>query len=197
MSDLGSFVAAALRDKVVQDLLEENRNLVQENSRLVENLCQLLQLTLRSSNNRNVVYTRITHRGEVEHVQAIPSLQELLEAQVWIGPCWYYIDHVARLAVDSVLYSHIVAEGENNNDFDDIDNMHQTGIQIDTRWLSFHMVVPQQLLEPGIIQSVAIGTGHETVQDVLQNVTEPVGRIEILSQAFRVPFGASFRYSII
>jgi len=191
MSDLGLLVAAALRDKVVEDLLSENRRLRREIEELQDRLYSSIQLTLQSPNrDESVVYARIHPRGHVEHVQPLRTLGELLAAHLWLGPNWLRLDSVGRLSVDSILYERRVAEADvpiQRGQHED-PALTSTRVRVDTQWLSVRFVVPWSLLDVETMQYLYMSMGHETVEQVLRSIGgRPVHAIEILSHGIPIP----------
>jgi hypothetical protein len=195
MSDLAPFVAAALRDKVLLDMMEEQQTLREEKESLACRIGNLMHVTVRSASGRDLE-TRSPDRTSVEsdpRPPRIESIQDLLAAQVWLGrPRLLFLNSLGRLSVDSVLYTRVgppptaSVEGHDREQVPGIEQgplaahpNRATRIRIDTRWVAIHVVVGTSnghhdvlLLDPDSVQMIMLGSGQETVADVLRVLRE-------------------------
>jgi hypothetical protein len=191
MSDLALFVAAALRDKVLHDLMEEHQTLREEKASLACRIGSLMQVSVRSPHGHDLGMQSPGPDGKtVESADLasprIRSIQELFAAQVWLGrPRLLFLDSLSRLSVDSVLYTRVdptPIEGHGRQEPQGAahgppaaraQQNRATSIRIDTRWVIIHVVVETPnghdgLLDPDSVQMITLGSGHETVADVLR-----------------------------
>jgi hypothetical protein len=190
MSDLALFVAAALRDKVLHDLMEEHQTLREEKASLACRIGSLMHVSVRSPHGHDLGMQspgpdgRIVESADPANPR-IRSIQELLAAQVWLGrPRLLFLDSLSRLSVDSVLYTRVdptPIEGHGRQELQGVahgpppaaQQNRATRIRIDTRWLIIHVVAETAnghdgLLDPDSVQMITLGSGHETVADVLR-----------------------------
>ena len=100
MSDLAPFVAAAVRDKVVADLQDENRKLeeVNEERKRGMRLCvtgahgtpvyamaNINEATIEENEEEEVIKCRLVKLENFENVPRSNSLVDILNAEFWIG----------------------------------------------------------------------------------------------------------------
>ena len=193
MSDLAPFVAAALRDKVLHDLMEEHQTLREEKASLACRIGNLMHVTVRSPRGHDFEVRSPDGRTLESADTAAPSIrsiQELLAVQVWLGrPRLLFLDCLSRLSVDSVLYTRVEEPTASVEEHDPgqvliVDARGPaaahpnpaTRIRIDTRWLTIHVVVEtsngHDVFDPDSFQMILLGSGQETVADVLRIVRE-------------------------
>jgi hypothetical protein len=191
MSDLALFVAAALRDKVLHDLMEEHQTLREEKASLACRIGSFMNVSVRSPHGHDLGMQSPGPDGRIIESAdpaspRIRSIQELLAVQVWLGrPRLLFLDSLSRLSVDSVLYTRVdptPIEGHGRRELRGVAHVpaaaraqqnRATSIRIDTRWVNIHVVVGTSnghdgLLDPDSFQMITLGSGHETVADVLR-----------------------------
>lgn len=201
MSDFGLFVAAALRDKGFQELLNENQQLRDENLSLTSLADNLMQLRIRSprraadeEGDGDFVWQRLqssglagTGEGTDNLSSDVQTLQGLLQAEVWLGnPSWFFLDRISCMAVYAVVYSipnvsFLSPESALVADPSIVRSRHLVQVRIETRWLSIRLLV------------ATIGPLRVDFQD--EDITNEVIIIidgeETVEESLRIDFGES------